>query len=119
MTPGDPAVLAVNRALEDPNFRASVRQMHAENYPLLKMVEALGLEDDISPEIRQILADLPPDVVAGIRHATLAMLDRDGRTMPLSCNLSGPELQIGTPIDVDVASIDGEPTIRVRARENA
>jgi hypothetical protein len=116
MTPSDPAVTAANRALVDPNFRASIRQMHAEGYPLLKMVEALGLEDDVSARIRQIVADLPPGVVAEIRQATLAMLDRDEQVMPLTCGLSSAELENGRLIDVDVTSVDGKPTIRVRAQ---
>ena len=116
MTPSDPAVTAANRALADPNFRASIRQMHAEGYPLLKMIEALGLEDDMSERIRQIVADLPPEVVADIRQATLAMLDRDEQAMPLTCGLSGVELETGAPINVDVTSVDGRPTIRVRSQ---
>lgn len=116
MTPSDPAVTAVNRALADPNFRASIRQMHAEGYPLLKMVDALGLEDDMSTRIRQIVADLPPAVVEEIRQATLAMLDRDEQVMPLTCGLSGAELENGELIDVDVTTVDGKPTIRVRAQ---
>ena len=116
MTPSDPVVTAVNRALADPNFRASIRQMHAEGYPLLKMVDALGLEDDMSARIRQIVADLPPEVVAEIRHATLAMLDRDEQVMPLNCGLSSVELENGKPIAVDVTPVDGKPTIRVRAQ---
>jgi len=116
VTPSDPLVKAANAALADPNFRASVRQMHAEGYPLEKMVDALGLEDDMTTRIRQILAELPPEVVADIRQAILAMLDRDEHVMPLDCGLSGIELENGTPIDVDINSDSGKPTIRVRSR---
>ena len=34
-------VIAANAAMADPNFRASVRQMHAENYPLVAMVDGI------------------------------------------------------------------------------
>jgi hypothetical protein len=116
MTPGDDFVRAVNKALADPNFRDSVRQMHSEGYPLVKMVDDLGLEDDMSARIRSVLEGLPPDVVEGIREATLAMLDSDEYVMPLDCALSQVEVKSGTPLDIEVSPQQGRLTIHVRSR---
>jgi hypothetical protein len=115
MTPSDPLVKAVNAGLADPNFRASVRQMNEENYPFLKMIDALGLEDDLSYRISQIVATLSPETVLAIRQATLEMLDRDEQVMPLDCGVNKIDLSEGTPIEVNVAQLDGKPTIRVRS----
>src|SRR6185437_5111514 len=90
-TPRDPGVaivIAANAALGDPTFRDSARKMHAEGYRLVKMVDALGLEDDLTAEIRGILDGLDPEVVAGIRKATLDMLDGTEYAMPLDCNVT-------------------------------
>jgi hypothetical protein len=114
MSPGDSFVSAVNAALADPDVRASIRQMHAQGYPLVKMVEDLGLEDDMTLRIRQILEDLPPDVVAGIRQATLQMLDGTEYEMPLSCMVSDHELESGVPIEVEVETTQDRPTILIR-----
>ena len=93
MSPADEELLiAANAALADPNFRASVKQMHAEGYPLVQMVGALGLDDDMSARIRQILESLPDDVVAGIRTATLAMLDRGTYALPVICTVPAADL---------------------------
>jgi hypothetical protein len=69
-------VSAVNSQLGDKHFRASVRHMHQQGYPLVKMVEALGLDDDLSPELRTAIGNLSPEVVDDIRNTTLQMLDR-------------------------------------------
>jgi hypothetical protein len=106
--------MASNKALANKDFRDSVRQMHAEGYPLVQMVEALGLEDDMTDRIRQILVDLPPDVVEGIRKATLAMLDSADYVMPLDCNVTDEELDKGIPVDVEVVPEGGVETIHVR-----
>jgi DNA-binding GntR family transcriptional regulator len=74
--------IAVNSQLGDKHFRDSIRDMHHQRYPLVKMVEALGLDDDVSPAIREILEQLSPDDVEGIRAATLEMLDRVECTPP-------------------------------------
>ena len=50
--PEEALIIAANAALADPNFRASLRQMHAEGYPLVRIVEALGLDDDMNDRIR-------------------------------------------------------------------
>ena len=106
--------MASNAALADPDFRASVRQMHAEGYPLVKMVDALGLEDDMTPQVRKILEDLPPHVVANIRKAVLAMLDSTEYEIPLNCTVTDAELETGHPVHVEVEPEQGRPTIHVR-----
>lgn len=114
MVPSNTLVTAANRSLSNPDFRASVRQMHAEGYPLVDMVEALGLEDDMTARIRAILVDLPDDVVAGIRKATLEMLDSGNFVMPLACRVTDAELDSGVPVAVDVLPEKGTETIRIR-----
>jgi hypothetical protein len=114
MLPGSPIVVAANTALADPDFRASVRQMHAEAYPLVKMVEALGLEDDMTDRVREILEQLPAEVVEGIRKATIEMLDSAEYVMPLDCTVTDAELAAGIPVDVEVVEEADRPTIHVR-----
>lgn len=114
LLPSNPLVMATNQALANPDFRASVRQMHAEGYPLVKMVEALGLEDDMTVRIRDILDGLAPDVVQGIRDATLAMLDSGDYVMPIDCTVTDEELNDGVPVDVEVLPESGIETIHVR-----
>ncbi|MDP9332384.1 MAG: hypothetical protein M3Q30_03595 [Actinomycetota bacterium] len=114
MPPGDALVMAANAALADPNVRDTVRQMHADGYALVQMVEALGLDDDMSDRIRQIVEELPPVVVDGIREATLAMLERSQFAMPLDCSVTAGQIASGVPVAVDVSQENGTPTIRVR-----
>ena len=114
MIPTNALVMATNKSLADKNFRESVRQMHAENYPLIDMVDALGLEEDMTVRIREILEELPEDVVEGIRKATLEMLDSKVYVMPLDCTVTDGELNKGIPVDVEVLPEDGKQTIHVR-----
>ena len=113
MTPGEERLLiAADAAFADPNFQARVRQMHAEGLPLVEMVEALDLDDAMSARIRSILESLPDDVVAGIRTATLAMLDRGDSALPVICTV--PKAGLGQPVAVEVSPEKGTPTIHVR-----
>jgi hypothetical protein len=114
MVPNNALVMAANAGLSDPNFRDSIRQMHAEGYPLVKMVEALGLDDELTDPIRQILENLDPTVVAGIRQATLEMLDSKNFMMPLDCTVTDAELGAGIPVEVEVLPESNKPTIHVR-----
>ncbi len=114
MIPSNPLVTAANKSLANKDFRDSVRQMHAEGYPLVDMVEALGLEEDMTARIRQILETLPADVTDGIRKATIAMLDSADYVMPLDCTVTDAELNDGVPVDVEVLPEQGKPTIHVR-----
>jgi hypothetical protein len=114
MPPSDPIVLAANGALADPQVREAVREMHRADTPLLQMVDALGLDDDMSARIRDIVAGLSPDVVTGIRDATVALLDGGGAVLPVDCSVSPAQLDGGTPVTVDVTDEGGTATIRVR-----
>lgn len=114
MLPANALVMAVNKSLADKDFRDSIRQMHAEGYPLVKMVEDLGLEDDMTKRIREILEQLPAGVVQGIRDATIEMLDSSDYVMPLDCTVTDSELDAGIPVDVEVVPESGKETIHVR-----
>jgi hypothetical protein len=115
MPPGDALVIAANAALADPNVRESVRQMHADGYGLVQMVEALGLDDEMSDRVREIVAALPQNVVDGIREATLAMLETREFAMPLECRVTEAQMLTRDPVEVDVSRENGKPTIRIRA----
>lgn len=112
MSPSNALLRAANVALADPNVRESIKQMHAGGYPLVQMVEALGLDDDLTARIRRILEELPPDVVAGIRAATLEMLNTANYVMPVTCTI--PDSALDQPVAVEVAPESGTPTIHVR-----
>jgi hypothetical protein len=112
MTPNEVLLMAANAALGDPNFRERVAQMHAAGASLVQMVEALGLDDEMSGRIRQILEELPPDVVAGIRTATLEMLRGTNYVMPVICTV--PDSALSQPVTVAVSPENGTPTIHVR-----
>jgi hypothetical protein len=114
MPPSLTLVVAANAALADPAVRDAVREMHEAGAPLVEMVDALGLDDEMTTRVRIIVAELPPPVVAGIRAATVAMLDAGGVDLPLDCSVSQAQLDGGTPVSVDVQSEKGVPTIRVR-----
>ncbi len=116
--PGVALVIASNASLADPSFRASVRQMLDDQYPLVKMVEALGLEDDLTDPIRKIVENLDADVVAGIRKAVLEMLDGTQYVMPIDCNVTEQELDAGVKVDVEVLPEGGVQTIHVRPIPN-
>lgn len=116
MPPGDALVVAANAALADPNVRKSVRQMHADGYALVQMVEALGLDDEMSDRIRQIVDELPQSAVDGIREATVAMLETSQFALPLDCSVTEAQIASGAPVEVDVSQESGTPTIRVRQR---
>jgi hypothetical protein len=114
VSPGEEELLiAANAAMADPNFRASVRQMHAEGYPLVDMVSALGLDDDLSDRVRRILESMSDDEVAAIRAAILTMLDGDDYTMPVVCTVAKSDLD--KPVSVSVTPEKGTPTIYVRS----
>ena len=113
MVLADSLVVATNDALTNPDVQARVREMHAQDMPLLDMVDALGLGDDMSPEIRAVIQGLSPEVVAGIRQATLDALDNGRTEMPLDCDIT--EAQVASGIDVGVVQSAVGPTIKVRA----
>ena len=115
--PGVAIVIAANAQYSDPALRDSLRQMINERYPLLKMVEAMGLDDDLTDPIRKILAELTPDLADGIRNAVLKMLDdAEGNdyALPLDCTVTSEELNEGIAVEVEVLPEQGVETIHVR-----
>ena len=111
MSPNNVLLVAANAALADPNFRESVKEMHAGGYPLVQMVEALGLDDEMNDRMRQILEQLSPDAVTGIRAATLDMLEGRNFVMPVICTV--PDSGLAQPVAVEVSPENGTPTIHV------
>ena len=107
MNPGEGLITFVNLRLADASFRDQLRTMHANQTPLIEMVNALGLSGEMSASV--------PAVVEQIRHATLAMLDTRTLAMPVDCNLTQAAIDDGAPVTVSVVD-EIQPTIRVRAR---
>jgi len=88
--------------------------MHANQVPLLEMIDRLGLTPDMSGAVRAIVGALGPDEVAKIRAATLEMLDRAENAMPVDCNLTWDQINSGEAVKVAVVDESGTQTIRVR-----
>jgi hypothetical protein len=106
-------LIATDAALADPNFRVTLRQMHTEGYPLVQMVEALGLDDDMSERVRQMLESLPDDAVAEIRAAVITMLDsEDFRMLPVVSTVAAADLDL--PILDEVPRVPGKPASHIR-----
>ena len=115
MSDGGGLVGTVNtRLAEDEAFRQQIRTMHANQVPLLDMVEALGLTRLMSGAERSVVAQLGPAEVDAIRKATLEMLDRAENKMPLDCNVDQSVIDDGAPVDVTVVEESGKRTVRVR-----
>jgi hypothetical protein len=110
-------VQAANNALSDPKLRESVRQMHAEGYSLVKMIEALALDDEMDEQLRKVIEGLKPEVVEGIRTATLEMLDRGEAALPIDCDVTPEQVDDGAPVAVEVVDEHKVQTIKVRAKE--
>jgi hypothetical protein len=124
-------VEAAQNALADEKVRASVRQMHAEGYSLVKMVDALALDAEMDEveNLQKLIENLPPDVVTKIREATLAALDRlDGgvdiprdengvpQVLPIDCNVTQDDVKNNANVGVDVEPKDGVETVVVRLK---
>ena len=114
MNPGGPLLMAVNARLADDGFRQQLRDMHANQTPLLDMVDSLGLAAEMSDAVRGVVAQLDPAAVQAIRKATLDMLDRAENGMPLDCKISQAQVDDGTPVSVTVVDAAGKATIQVR-----
>jgi hypothetical protein len=116
MNSGGGLITNVNQKLADESVTNQIRAMHANQTPLIDMVETLGLGSDMSDAVREIVAGLGPDVVASIRQATLEMLDGPTRRMPVNCDLSQTDIDGGAPVNVTVVVEDSQQTILVRAQ---
>jgi len=113
MSPDDTFVSRVNAALADPDVRTSIVHMHREEWPLMKMIEDLGLEEGMPPDVKAIVEQLSPEVVAGIREATVEMLRSSTFEMPLQCQIPASQLKNGARVSVQQQ--DGRRTIAVSA----
>jgi len=113
MTPGVPLVKAANLALSEEDKREEIKRMHDQKYSLIQMVETLQLDDELTPELRQIIQAIPEDVVEQIRQATLDMLERGGNyTMPVECAAKSPDPS--PPLDVTVETVNSQKTLIVK-----
>ena len=117
--PMNALVIAFNSQLDDKHFRAILHKMHDANYPLVKMIEDLGLEEDMSPALRKVVENLAPDVVDAIRGATVEALDRGERTLPVRWGVTDAELDGGVDVEVDVVETERGRVIRVRPDRRA
>jgi hypothetical protein len=115
MSPGGGLITLINDRLPDESFRRQIRELHAQGAPLLAMVETLGLAGEMSPAVRDVVVALSPDDIAGIRQATLEMLDRAENQMPVDCDLSQRSIDDGLPVTVTVVDTAPARIIRVRA----
>jgi hypothetical protein len=106
-------VVRTNAVLADPANQERVREMHAQGVPLVEMTEQLGLGSTLTPELRAIITGLAPEVVEGIRQATLEMLDRGESAMPLDCQVSDADIAGGVVVGVVQAS-SGQEQIQIR-----
>ena len=117
--PGDVLVRAANKLLEDPSAREQIRQMHESGRSLIQMVDDLGLDGDMHESVREVLEGLSPEVVRGIREATLEVIDRkDDHAMPLNCTVNSDDLKSPKGVRVEVTHEHGERTIHVRGKEH-
>lgn len=111
-----PSIAAVQRAAQlfsDPSVRAQLLAWHAQDVPLLEMVDRLGFADLFDPELRAAVAGLKPDEVAILRAAFVAEINRAGdsedATMPVECGIA----DVTGPVAVTSAEVGGRSVARV------
>ena len=111
-----PPVAAVQKAEQlfaDPKVREQLLTWHAQQLPLLDMIDRLGFTDLVDPALRDAIAGLSPEEVAIIRAAVVAEIDRsgdaDGATLPVDCGIAS----VSGPVTVTAADIDGRKVARV------
>lgn len=115
MDSGGGLITMINSRLADDAFRQQVIELNATDMTFVGMVEALGLAVEMSDAVRQIVENLPANVVAEIRAATTHALTAGESVMPVDCNLSQTDIDRGAPVTVAVVDEAGNPTIRVRS----
>ena len=111
-----PSIAAVQRAADlfaDPQVRARVLAWHAQDVPLLEMVERLGFLNLMEPVLREAIEGLTTDEVAIIRSAFVAEIERAGddptATMPVRCGI----IAVTGPVDVSSEQIEGREVAHV------
>ena len=115
MSPGGGLIRLIDSRLPVEAFRQQIRDMHAQNTPLLQMVDDLGLANEMSAPVREVVAGLSAADVAAIRQATLEMLDRHENRMPVDCDLTEAQIDAGEPVTVTVTDTPPARRITVRA----
>jgi hypothetical protein len=111
-----PPVAAVQRAEQlfaDPKVREQLLSWHAQQLPLLEMIDRLGFTDLVDPKLRDAIEGLTPAEVGIIRAAVLDEIDRAGdsdrATLPVDCGIPS----VSGPVGVTAADIDGRKVARV------
>jgi hypothetical protein len=111
-----PPLAAVHKAEEvfaDPSVRELLLTWHAQQVPLLDMIDRLGFADLVDPALRDAIAGLSPQEVAIIRAAVVAEIDRAGdspsATLPVDCGIAN----ITGAVTVTAADVDGRTVARV------
>jgi hypothetical protein len=111
-----PPVAAVQKAEQvfaDPKVREQLLTWHAQQVPLLEMIDRLGFADLVDPALRDAIEGLTPQEVAIIRAAVVAEIDRAGdsetATLPVDCGIA----PVTGPVTVTAADIDGRAVARV------
>ncbi len=115
MSPGGGLITLINQRLADVAFRDQIRALHAQERPLLEMVDVLGLAAEMTPTVRSVVANLGAADIPGIRAATLEMLDRAEQQMPVDCDLTQTEIDSGVPVTVTIVDTTPARMITVRA----
>ena len=70
MNPGGGLITMINSRLTDTAFRDQIRAMHANQTPLLDMVTQLGLANDMTPAVREVVERLGANLDrAGVDYA--------------------------------------------------
>ena len=99
--------------MRQPDVRAQVLEMHAAQTPLSDMCVALGLGDQLTPDVQAILDGLSPETVDGIRQAIVDWVNNGaGDLMPINCTLDG-EIPSAPAANVAIVQSGGTPTIEV------
>jgi proline dehydrogenase len=115
MNPGGGLITMINSRLSETAFRDQIRTMHANQTPLVDMVEQLGLAGEMSREVRAVVERLSKAQVAAIRQAMIDTLDRAENQLPVDCDLTQAAIDSGTPVTVSIVSEHQVSTIVVRA----
>lgn len=82
------------RLWADAGARDRILRMHADNVPLIDMVDAVGLTGALDADgLRAAIENLTPDEVAAIRAAFVAEAEKagaGGANFPVDCRVDAP-----------------------------
>lgn len=120
---GDGIVTEGDKVLKDPRVRERVAEMHERKVPFVEMIEELGLTRYLTPAVKEVIENLPPEVVEQIRQSILSVIDSDDITekekpgvpvMPIDCTLVDGDPRGGARVSVADARV-----IRIRPAAGA